>query len=727
MNRNLYALLIGINKYKDPDIKNLYGCERDVDNVRDFLTQKYVKNLFISQDITVRKGDEATKKEIVKQWEGLIKKAHKNDVVLFYFSGHGGREKTNLKALGEFETDGNISTLVCHDSIVWPKNPTDESCLADKELRWLIGQLYKSCENILTIFDCCHSGGNTRNFFPENHRQIERRALEPRSWNSFIFSDKNELSKERFEQESLKNLLPEGAHIQMAACRDIELAIEEPARVLSERQGVFTKAMLDVLEAYKGRITYQELNRKVVYQLRSRGSNAQTPQIYYPGKVSTALRRMFLTNELYQKTVDSPVIYNKQKQEWSIGMGVLLGIDSDPDTRSSKVSVYAFDDPEQKWEAEIVEVFLSHSILNFTSAEPPQGLKYRASVTQLAIDSVEVSIIGQKKLAKQVEEGMTALLKQEELNPLFEITPKNGDYQLSIGNGILHFFAIESGSRALLKPICLMNDNQFVKEKVELVFNDLQQLAKWNYLKNLNFNSFSTPDEVPANQFPIETRIYQLLPDGYEQEINLENGSFTLSQLHGIKIRPSEACSEENINKRNESLDIYALIRIELQNHYTGRNTAVYEEKGLCCSLLYMVDGFGVYSLSKHASSDLPDPVFWMKKGELTTFPNQFVEDQTERDKDSDILYYKLYINDYIYKDNWPGQQQYFKLIVSEQMFHVDDILVDPLDLPYEPSSGETRSFRGPRRTTSPAIAWEVKTFGCFFNNPLYCEEEKMK
>ena len=721
MNRILYALLVGINKYKDPNVKSLYGCERDVDNVQDFLTHEYIKDQFTSQEITIRKGEEATKKELVRQWEGLISKAQKDDVVLFYFSGHGGREQTKLRALSEFETDGNINALICFDTIIWPENPAETTCLADKELRWLIGRLSQRCNNILTIFDCCHSGGNTRSAFPANIRQIERRALNPRIWQSFIFSEKNGLSKDRFARESLADLIPEGPHIQMAACRDIELALEEPARILSKRQGVFTEVMLAVLKAYRGRITYHELNRKIIHQMRSSGYRSQTPQIYYPGKVSTALQRLFLTNELYQRTVDSPVVYNEPAREWRVGLGVLQGVDHDPATRNSKVSVYAFDAPEQKWEANVVEVFLSYSVLKFTSAEPPKGLKYQAFMTQLAISAVEASVFGPQELVIEVEQILAALLKDEKQNPLFEIIPENGTYQLSIKDGILYLYAIESRRRPLLKPISLIVDGKFTRQKVELVFNDLQQIAKWNYLKNLNLNSFSAPEELPPNRFPVEARIYELLPNGSEKEINLENGSFALNQLHGIGIAPSEACMEENIEKRKEALGIYALIRIELENHYTEKNIREYEEKGLCCSLLYMVDGFGVYSLSEHGGSGLPDPIFWIKKGEVISFPNQFFEGHTIRS--GDTLYYQLYLNNYIYKDNWLGQQQYFKLIVSKQMFYVDDILIDPIDLPYEQSSGKTRAFRK-RRTIPPVLAWEIRTFECFFTNPLYCEEE---
>jgi hypothetical protein len=72
-------------------------------------------------------------------------------------------------SLWRFEPDNKLEGIVCYDSITEEESGT---LLADKELRYLIHQIATKNEqgeakagspHIVTIFDCCHSGENTRN------------------------------------------------------------------------------------------------------------------------------------------------------------------------------------------------------------------------------------------------------------------------------------------------------------------------------------------------------------------------------------------------------------------------------------------------------------------------------------------------------------------------------------------------------------------------------------
>ena len=91
-NSRLFALIIGINKYQDENIRNLKGCVSDSENVFRFLTESlhadplHIKHL---------RDSEATRKGILSAFEEhLINNAHiqQNDAIVFYFAGHGSYE-----------------------------------------------------------------------------------------------------------------------------------------------------------------------------------------------------------------------------------------------------------------------------------------------------------------------------------------------------------------------------------------------------------------------------------------------------------------------------------------------------------------------------------------------------------------------------------------------------------------------------------------------------------
>ena len=607
--------------------------------------------------------------------------------------------------------------------------------MADKELRWLIYKINQNCENILTIFDCCHSGDNTRSVVGEeltgNTRKIERGAIDPRDWKAFIFSDQDGLTKERFEEGNLSDLLPEGKHVHMAACRDIELALEEPQGDLTKRRGVFSRALLHVIDKYKARITYKELQKRVIHSLRTFGDGSQTPQVYFPGKSSTALQRLFLTNELQHRTVASPVIYNEQAKEWRIGIGALQGISPDPNDRKSEIFVYHLDQPDQKWKGKIKQVFLSYSVFIFVGETPSiysdeennvAIQKYVGEAQQLSVEKLKVSVDGPDGISDNLRTTVNQLLVQEKQTAYFEFTEEDSDFILSLEDKLLKLYSRKDGKRPLLLPIQILDkDQKLLPKKAELIYNDFQQLAKWNYLRDLSFNCFKVPGSITPHQYPIELKAYQLLPDGTEIEIDLVNGKFILEPLERIPGVSLKAPSTAIKSKWNEFHDIYANIRFELKSNF-AEGAQSNREKGLCCSLLFLFDGFGLVSLSDHGASNVGKPVFWMKEGESKNFPDKFVPDDIR--EVNGRLYYNIFMEEYIYRDNWSGQRNYFKLLVSNHAFDVDEILLDPIDLPYSRPQKGTRGIGRRRTGGKETVAWEVKTFECFFNNPLYLPEE---
>jgi len=89
MTRNIYALLVGIDKYQDP-VPSLQGCVNDITAIAQYLKERVTQDqdqlhLHILQD------QEATRQAIIDGFQQHLCNAQSNDVVLFYYSGHGSQ------------------------------------------------------------------------------------------------------------------------------------------------------------------------------------------------------------------------------------------------------------------------------------------------------------------------------------------------------------------------------------------------------------------------------------------------------------------------------------------------------------------------------------------------------------------------------------------------------------------------------------------------------------
>ena len=141
-----YALIIGVADYQSPRIRDLKYTEMDALYLRDVLTQ-YAR--FESRNVKVLLGSQATYANIKREIFWLGEKARPEDLVVFFFSGHGTRvedyernEKDGYdEAFCPFETDLNDPSSVILD---------DE-----------IGTWFRriKSQKTVVILDCCHSGG----------------------------------------------------------------------------------------------------------------------------------------------------------------------------------------------------------------------------------------------------------------------------------------------------------------------------------------------------------------------------------------------------------------------------------------------------------------------------------------------------------------------------------------------------------------------------------------
>jgi uncharacterized caspase-like protein len=241
----LYALLVGVDQYER--VRPLRGCVNDIRKVKAYLKADpdFTDE---ARAVNVLTDEAATKQAIIDGFRTHLSRAKPGDTVLFYFSGHGTQEQANAK-LWPNEADGRLECFVCFDG---PVAPVPDFLMTDKEIRYLIHELtQKTGAHVVTIFDCCHSGDNTRNFdlltaARRGDEVLERRvanAFPKRAWSEFLFSDT--ITEDALRQQGPEKLIPEGTHIQLSACESDESALE------INGEGVFTKTLLTVLKAVR--------------------------------------------------------------------------------------------------------------------------------------------------------------------------------------------------------------------------------------------------------------------------------------------------------------------------------------------------------------------------------------------------------------------------------------------------------------------------------------------
>nr|WP_293109750.1 caspase family protein [Okeania sp. SIO2F4] len=237
--KKIYALLVGIDQYApDSEVPTLKGCQNDIKAIEAYLKDQIAGEweLFEPRILT---NEQATRQGIIDGFQEYLCQAGSNDIALFYYSGHGGQQKTPEELL-HLDPDNLNETLVCYDS----RSPGGYD-LADKELKYLLAKVAEKDPRVIVIFDCCDAGAGTRDvegvrLAPEDTRD--------RPLSSFIFAQDETfknllLTSSEVDQKKTRLDLPRGKHILLAACRDYQYSKEYKGDD-GEPRGVFSYSLL---------------------------------------------------------------------------------------------------------------------------------------------------------------------------------------------------------------------------------------------------------------------------------------------------------------------------------------------------------------------------------------------------------------------------------------------------------------------------------------------------
>ncbi len=148
-----YALIIGVNKYKDPEIQDLDNPIRDAQMLRDALVEHYT---FEEENVKFVKN--ATRRDIISSLDQLSTVVTSNDNLLIFYAGHGWWDENANNGYwlpADAESDNKID---------WFRNSTLVDYL--KEV---------NSKHTLLITDACFGGAifKTRSAFSDAPTAIE--------------------------------------------------------------------------------------------------------------------------------------------------------------------------------------------------------------------------------------------------------------------------------------------------------------------------------------------------------------------------------------------------------------------------------------------------------------------------------------------------------------------------------------------------------------------------
>ena len=498
MPTQLFALAIGINQYQSSNIPQLTGCLNDVHNLKTYLqTNSQANNIPLHyQELC---DDHATKANIVKLLTHHFEQATANDICLLYYAGHGGREYAP-DAWRKHTKTGYLESIVCHDSTL-----EGATLLDDKEIRWLIYQIYqKTHAEIVTIFDCCHSGGVTRTT-GENETQARNAGeyvWQKRQWSDFIFHNALQES-DIANAANLETLLPQGEHLQLAACQDKETAKETTA-YNGKKQGIFSTCLLQLLQQCTNKISYNDLINNI--RLRIQERYQQVPQLYVVGAQNKA-DRYFLGGISLSKNKQAQLIFDLNTQHWKLNKGTMHGIDQSKDL---SIDVYDADNNFVAI-ATITAVALDYSLVEADNLSDKDKIYYAYWEALNTTKSVDIAIKAPDENTKQQikryldgEKGTLPLVQISEnlISPDYFISAKAENWDIiQAQNGL---------------PVV----QSFLPRQYDALIYYLKHLSNWHLLRQFNH---------AANQLPIalklcdaqQNTLYSTQQNHREQSISL--------------------------------------------------------------------------------------------------------------------------------------------------------------------------------------------------------------
>jgi len=676
MTHKIYALFVGIDNYhpQSRGVNSLQGCVNDIKAIETYLRQRIatdkkwelVENSFVPWKLT---NSLATRQAVIDGFLQHLCQADSEDVVLFYYSGHGSRE-TAPEVFWNQERDGKIETLVCYDS-----RTSEGQDLADKELSYLIEQVAKKNPHILIILDSCHSGTATRD--PEVVERQTNPDGKVRDLKDFLFP-------QEWVRYRLSDSYQRPRYLAIAACRDVQTAKEHTGSD-GQRRGAFSYFLTEALQRTNGSLSYanlvQDINALITGKVKD-----QSPQIE---ATSDDLIQTFLGGVAGERINYFTLSYDSEThRHWVINGGILHGIcpTSQGETR---IAIFPQGStPEQLreienaiCEAKLTQVFTEVSIAEIQiisdSSQLSQNEPYWAIVTEVPLPKLKVYFQGDNT---GVELARTALSIVDASKPSLFVRETESftdtDYYIEAING-QYWIKQPADKQPLVAPVPDVPDNQgYTQKGANTIIKRLEHIARWK-----NILELKTPPTSQIKAGDVEMEV--IVTSGGNQY----SSKTQTSALRGEYIYPNNTSEAEppeiKIKVTNKSTKELYFQVIELAGNYeidvpdvfperssislSSEKVIEGEELNLEIPKAYLDNGISEYdtifkliastrefdaSLLRQPGLDSPPPVTRSSglSGTLNLLMNKVYTRQTSRKKDK-------------YIDNWMTQEVKITLI----------------------------------------------------------------
>lgn len=672
MKTKVFALLVGIDTYHgDITIDNmatfppLQGCVNDINRIRDWLK----KDPSLDAQVVMLTNQSADKASIVKQFESHLSKAKSDDTVLFYYSGHGTVEKADSKVWTS-EHDGRLEGIVCY----YTGNKSGKFLLADKELRYLLKRLSdKTQAHVVAIFDCCHSGDNTRSGDGTTQDKIVKKQIEfksdkggekflvfpQRNWEDFVFS--KELAPAAFKGKFIDDVLPPGRYVQISACESNESALEVNG------SGVLTSHLLQILQGTGGNLTYRDLLSRVRNATRYRFG--QRPKVYVPNDYADLQESGFLKKPVGTTASDATLQYN-QAGEYRINRGAAHHVEAG-------LTTISFTGKDGKpVTGYVVATTLDSATVKFPSPALSniERKDYTVQLSGLANRTVRVHL-DNRDLSDKSSDALLAALNAPE-NAAYialEDDPQKADITLIAWKGMLYLTRANDDFRPLAIPEEATNP-----QAIQLIVNQLRHISQWKFteqLKNKGVNAL--PEHF------LKTEIFAVDAQGKETLIALKDGAIPI-QLYSIP------------NPNGPGVKWTGSIKVRVTN---------LSNADLYVGAAYMSSDFGCNVTA------LLDPIV------STLEPKQ---SKYLRDHKTGVI--KLKLDETTRLFNWPANKEALKLFYSSEFFDMQPFALSGLPTPDGLlTRGKGMDEEEDAEERKPVMnGWNAYTVALSIGNPLY-------
>ena len=669
---HVHALLIGINEYQDALILHgngsfpkLSGCAHDACQML-----KYLQNdPTITLSFKLLLDQEATKLNIIDAFRKDLSLATENDTILIYYSGHGTVEEAD-PSIWVDESDGRLESIVCYYEDTYSPN----FLLADKEIRYLLHELYqKTGAHIVTIFDCCNSGDNTRSQVTPtiNNKRIDI-VFFHRNWDDFIFAagykHQPEGSKSYdladFKGKILAEVLPQAAHVQLSAAESDEAAVE------SNGEGVLTSYLLRTLEQSGGNLSYAELHSRVRNKIR--GIFDQKPKLYAPNEYHHLLQTGFLNKEITE-VQDGTIVFSTKTGaagRWVLNRGVIHGV------ANGKTTVVVAVNKKETLTGKVVSTDLDSAVVQFENEEGLEVKDHRVKISGTEQRAILLRLINKDAPVEEVEKVLKELELLEAENWLtFCDEAHKAAYDLVLANGLIYITLPDNEFQPLTKQLYLNQDGT-----IKLIGNCLRHISHWTYLKQLNnATSNKLPDHYLQVTFAFEgpNGGQDALDPGPENELKLKIRSLDGGKTWGGKLK---------INITNNG------------------------PVNLYIAAIYFDPSFA-------AQAGLLEPKVSMLK------PNDSVRVFSRYDG------IPLQLDPKWYWYNWEKEDNYINFIYSTAPFSAEQLEKAALPSPLYPGTEDLRAGFNLGNFPIPGLTegWSVKSYKIVFANPTFDQNNEEK